>query len=54
MKDNKDTYLGHRLLGQVLVESGKRRKDKEAVVAGVRLLKVAAKAEAKAKEDKKQ
>lgn len=52
MKDNKDPYLGRRLLGQVLVESGQRRQDKEAVEAGARLLQSAEKAKAKAKATK--
>jgi len=46
--------LACRLLGQVLAERGEEDRDDEALQAGVRLLKVAAKAEAKAEETKKQ
>ncbi len=56
MKENKahSPYLAHRLLGQVLVESGQRRQDNEATREGMRLFKEADKAEARAQETKKQ
>lgn len=46
--------LAHRLLGQVLVESGQRRQDNEATREGMRLFKEADEAEAKAEETKRQ
>ena len=54
MKEHKarENPLASRLLGQVLVEDGQKHRDDEALQAGVRLLKVAAKAEAKAEETK--
>ena len=56
MKTNKDRspYLAHRLLGQVLVESGQRRQDNEATREGMRLFKEADEAESRAQEAKKQ